>query len=84
VTARVHTGVTAGAATSADQGLRANRLGVNSSSTEVPLSVDVETGFIRSVDDAVHRFHDTVVARLGRQPPPRTSPSEAESVAQAS
>jgi hypothetical protein len=43
-----------------------------------------ETGFIRSVDDAVHRFHDTVVARLDRQPPPRTSPSEAESVAQAS
>ncbi|MFJ6988254.1 MULTISPECIES: TerD family protein [unclassified Streptomyces] len=32
---------------------------------------NAESGFIRSVDDAVHRFHDTVVVHLER-PAPRT------------
>ncbi|MEV0446059.1 TerD family protein [Streptomyces spectabilis] len=35
---------------------------------------NAESGFIRSVDDAVHRFHATVVSRL-EPPPPRRTPS---------
>ncbi|MDT9699821.1 TerD family protein [Streptomyces sp. P17] len=35
-----------------------------------------ESGFIRSVDDAVHRFYATVVAHLDRPASRRTSPAE--------
>ncbi len=35
---------------------------------------NAESGFIRSVDDAVHRFYATVVVHLG-QPAPRRAPS---------
>ncbi|QIJ63789.1 TerD family protein [Streptomyces sp. JB150] len=40
-----------------------------------------ETGFIRSVDDAVHRFYATVVTHLDRQAPQRTPRTETEPVA---
>ncbi|MFF8968919.1 TerD family protein [Streptomyces sp. NPDC014995] len=36
-----------------------------------------ESGFIRSVDDAVRRFHGTVVVHLERTASPRSSPMEA-------
>lgn len=36
---------------------------------------NAESGFIRSVDDAVHRFYTTVVAHLER-PTPRRRPSK--------
>ncbi|MEV5434329.1 TerD family protein [Streptomyces sp. NPDC052701] len=35
-----------------------------------------QTGFIRSVDDAVHRFHTSVVAHLDRPAPRRGAPKE--------
>ncbi|WP_432028400.1 TerD family protein [Streptomyces sp. 1222.5] len=38
---------------------------------------NAETGFIRSVDDAVHRFYTTVVAHLDRPTPRRTPSREA-------
>ncbi|MCS0606213.1 TerD family protein [Streptomyces sp. LP11] len=38
---------------------------------------NAESGFIRSVDDAVHRFYSTVVAHLDRATP-RRAPSKAE------
>jgi hypothetical protein len=34
---------------------------------------NAESGFIRSVDDAVHRFHSTVVVHLNRATSRRTS-----------
>ncbi len=37
---------------------------------------NAESGFIRSVDDAVHRFYTTVVAHLDRPAPRRTAPKE--------
>ncbi|MDT3398388.1 TerD family protein [Streptomyces sp. B1866] len=37
---------------------------------------NAETGFIRSVDDAVDRFHSTVVAHLDRRPPRRPQTGE--------
>jgi stress response protein SCP2 len=37
---------------------------------------NAESGFIRSVDDAVHRFHATVVAHLDRPAPRRTQSAE--------
>jgi hypothetical protein len=36
---------------------------------------NAESGFIRSVDDAVHRFHGTVVVHLDRLTP-RQTPAE--------
>lgn len=36
-----------------------------------------ESGFIRSVDDAVDRFHATVVAQLETHPPRRPQPARA-------
>lgn len=37
---------------------------------------NAESGFIRSVDDAVHRFYATVVAHLDRPAPRRTQSAE--------
>ncbi|CAM5521288.1 hypothetical protein SALBM135S_02128 [Streptomyces alboniger] len=37
---------------------------------------NAETGFIRSVDDAVHRFHATVAIKLDRPIPRRTNATE--------
>ncbi|MCF1599464.1 TerD family protein [Streptomyces muensis] len=37
---------------------------------------NTESGFIRSVDDAVHRFYTTVVVHLDRPAPRRTAPKE--------
>ncbi|MEU3984244.1 TerD family protein [Streptomyces sp. NPDC026672] len=37
---------------------------------------NAETGFIRSVDDAVQRFHTTVLLHLDRTPPRRPTPKE--------
>ncbi|MFK4150028.1 TerD family protein [Streptomyces sp. NPDC004065] len=38
---------------------------------------NAQTGFIRSVDDAVHRFHRTVVVHLDRPSPRPAAPKEA-------
>lgn len=35
---------------------------------------NAESGFIRSVDDAVNRFHSTVVVHVNRTTPRRTPP----------
>ncbi|WP_143626955.1 TerD family protein [Streptomyces sp. 1-11] len=40
---------------------------------------NAETGFIRSVDDAVHRFHDSVLVHLDRTTP-RRAPSPREPI----
>ncbi|MGW0186823.1 TerD family protein [Streptomyces sp. NPDC003362] len=42
---------------------------------------NAESGFIRSVDDAVHRFYATVVAHLERPAPRRASSAEASGTA---
>ncbi len=39
---------------------------------------NAESGFIRSVDGAVHRFYTTVVAHLDRTPPRGTAPGQAD------
>ncbi len=37
---------------------------------------NAETGFIRSVDDAVHKFYATVAVHLDTPAPRRTAPAE--------